>query len=164
MGVESLHRVQHQVWEVIQYRVTAGDFNGDGYLDLAVANCGSNTVSILLNNGSGVFTQSSTPGVGSNPYSVTAGDFNGDGYLDLAVANYSSNTVSILLNHSGKAKIVLSTSSINFGTITKNTSSSRYLKISNDASDSSLVISNLSVTNSVFTLNKTTLTIPAVIE
>ena len=68
--------------------VTAGDFNGDGYLDLAVANYNSNTVSILLNNGSGVFTQSSTPGVGSNPYSVTAGDFNGDGYLDLAVANY----------------------------------------------------------------------------
>ena len=70
------------------YSVTAGDFNGDGYLDLAVANYGSSTVSILLNNGSGVFTQSSTPSVGSNPYSVTSGDFNGDGYLDLAVANY----------------------------------------------------------------------------
>ena len=79
--------------------VTAGDFNGDGYIDLAVANYCSNTVSILLNNGNGTFTQSSTPSVGSDPYSVTAGDFNGDGLLDLAVANYCSNTVSILLNN-----------------------------------------------------------------
>ena len=60
-----------------------------------MANYNSNTVSILLNNGSGIFTQSSTPSVGSDPSSVTAGDFNGDGSLDLAVANYSSNTVSI---------------------------------------------------------------------
>ena len=75
------------MWGVIQYSVTAGDFNGDGYLDLAVANYSSNTVSILLNNGNGTFTQSSTSGVGSDPHSITAGDFNGDGYLDLAVAN-----------------------------------------------------------------------------
>src|ERR1039458_10619654 len=32
-----------------------GDFNGDGKLDLAVANGGDNTVSILLGNGNGVF-------------------------------------------------------------------------------------------------------------
>ena len=77
----------------------AGDFNGDGYLDLAVTNNSSGTVSILLNNGSGTFTQSSTVNVGSGPFSVTGGDFNGDGYLDLAVANENSNTVSILLNN-----------------------------------------------------------------
>ena len=67
--------------------VTTGDFNGDGYLDLAVTNANSNTISILLNNGNGNFTQSSTPSVGSSPYSVTTGDFNGDGSLDLAVTN-----------------------------------------------------------------------------
>ena len=32
-----------------------GDFNGDGKLDLAVANYGSNTVSVLLGNGDGTF-------------------------------------------------------------------------------------------------------------
>ncbi|MFH1213656.1 MAG: FG-GAP-like repeat-containing protein [Candidatus Neomarinimicrobiota bacterium] len=79
--------------------VTAGDFNGDGSLDLAVSNSGSTTVSILINNGSGTFTQSSTPSVGSNPWSVTAGDFNGDGSLDLAVSNWNSTTVSILINN-----------------------------------------------------------------
>ena len=32
-----------------------GDFNGDGKIDLAVANEGSNTVSVLLGNGNGTF-------------------------------------------------------------------------------------------------------------
>ncbi len=30
--------------------ITAGDFNGDGLTDLAIANYGSNTVTVLLNN------------------------------------------------------------------------------------------------------------------
>ena len=142
------------------YSVTAGDFNGDGYLDLAVANSSSNTVSILLNNGNGTFTQSSTPGVGGYPYSVTAGDFNGDGSLDLAVANINSGNVSILINHPSKARMLLSSASIGFGSLATNASMSSYLKFTNIAGDSSLVINNLSVVNPVFTLNKTSLTIP----
>jgi tetratricopeptide (TPR) repeat protein len=35
--------------------VAVGDFNGDGILDLAVANSGSNNVSVLLGNGDGTF-------------------------------------------------------------------------------------------------------------
>jgi hypothetical protein len=35
--------------------IVAGDFDGDGKPDLAVANGGSNDVSILLNNGDGTF-------------------------------------------------------------------------------------------------------------
>ena len=30
--------------------IAVGDFNGDGFQDLAVANCGSNNVSLLMNN------------------------------------------------------------------------------------------------------------------
>jgi hypothetical protein len=74
-----------------------GDFNGDGTLDLAVANYGSNTVSILLGDGTGNFSLASSPATGSGPQSVSEGDFNGDGTLDLAVANANSKTVSILL-------------------------------------------------------------------
>ena len=81
------------------FGITTGDFNGDGYLDLAVANDAENTVSILLNNGDGTFKGSSTINVGNQPYSIIAGDFNGDGYLDLAVPNMASNTVSILMNN-----------------------------------------------------------------
>ena len=77
--------------------VAVGDFNGDGKLDLAVANRSGNNVSILLGDGAGNFTLTSSPATGSEPYSVAVGDFNGDGKLDLAVANSGSNTVSILL-------------------------------------------------------------------
>ncbi len=70
--------------------VVAGDFNGDGHLDLAIANGGDNDVSILLGNGDGTFQESVQYAVGSDPYAIVAGDFNGDGHLDLAVANQGS--------------------------------------------------------------------------
>jgi hypothetical protein len=77
--------------------VAVGDFNDDGKLDLAVANGGSNAVSILLGTGTGSFGVATNFGVGTNPESVAVGDFNGDGKLDLAVVNDTSNNVSILL-------------------------------------------------------------------
>jgi hypothetical protein len=81
--------------------VAVGDFNGDGKLDLAVVNEESNTVSILLGDGTGNFTLASSPATGTYPRSVAVGDFNGDGKLDLAVANdysgFGDGTVSILL-------------------------------------------------------------------
>ena len=77
--------------------IGVGDFNGDGQQDLAVTNLSDNTVSILLGDGKGHFTQVSSPATGGGPNSVAVGDFNGDNQLDLAVTNYSDNTVSILL-------------------------------------------------------------------
>jgi hypothetical protein len=78
--------------------VAVGDFNGDGKLDLAVANSYSGTVSIMLGDGTGNFTQGSSvvmPNYGLS--SVAVGDFNGDGKQDLAVAGYEGSTVYILL-------------------------------------------------------------------
>jgi hypothetical protein len=77
--------------------VAIGDFNGDGKLDLAVANASSISVSILLGTGTGSFGPATNFGVGTNPFSVAIGDFNGDGKPDLAVANLDSRNVSILL-------------------------------------------------------------------
>jgi FG-GAP-like repeat len=79
--------------------IVAGDFTGDGRLDLAVANSGDNTVSVLLGNGDGTFQPQVTYAVGSLPDAIVAGDFNGNGRLDLAVANGGDNTVSVLLGN-----------------------------------------------------------------
>src|SRR5258708_11198224 len=80
----------------IPFSVAVGDFNGDGKLDLAVANSDSNTVSILLGTGTGSFGPKTDFGTGAHPLSVAVGDFNGDGKLDLAIANSTDATVSIL--------------------------------------------------------------------
>lgn len=79
--------------------VAIGDFNGDGMADLAVANSGTNNVSILLNAGTGTYQTAVNVKVGSRPTSVSLGDFNGDGRLDLAVANSLASSLNILLGN-----------------------------------------------------------------
>ena len=79
--------------------MAVGDFNGDGRPDLAVANIGSNTVSVLLGNGDGTFQPAQHFATGAAPRSVAVGDFNGDGRLDLATANSGGNDVSVLLGN-----------------------------------------------------------------
>jgi VCBS repeat protein/FG-GAP repeat protein len=81
------------------HSVAVGDFNGDGKLDLALANSGSNNVSVLLGNGEGTFQAAVNYSAGTTPSYVAVGDFNGDGKLDLAVANYGSNNISVLLGN-----------------------------------------------------------------
>lgn len=65
--------------------VVTGDFNGDGKIDLALADAGNGKaggITILLGNGDGSFQPpAQTPTLGS-PSSLAAGDFNGDGRLD----------------------------------------------------------------------------------
>lgn len=77
--------------------LVAGSFNADTFLDLAVTNFDTATVSILLGDGAGGFAAPVGYAVGVQPHSVASGDFNGDGKTDLAVANYSGITVSVLL-------------------------------------------------------------------
>jgi glucose/arabinose dehydrogenase len=78
--------------------VTSADVNGDGKLDLLVANSGSNTVSVLFGNGDGTFQAAVNYATGKSPKSVKAGDVNGDGLLDLVTANQDSSNLSVLLN------------------------------------------------------------------
>jgi FG-GAP-like repeat len=77
--------------------IVAGDFTGDGRLDLAVADIESNDVAVLLGNGDGTFEPAVQYAVGAGPIAIVAGDFNGDGRLDLAVSD--SDGVQILLGN-----------------------------------------------------------------
>ena len=79
--------------------IAVGDLSGDGTADLAVANVTDSTVSILLGNGNGTFTQATNSPIsvaGASPTSVAMGDFNRDGILDVAVAIVGPNDVTIL--------------------------------------------------------------------
>ncbi|MCW5659194.1 MAG: VCBS repeat-containing protein [Burkholderiaceae bacterium] len=78
--------------------VATGDFNGDGKLDLAVANMLVGTVSVLLGDGAGSFVAAPDLVIDGRPGAVVVGDFNGDGKTDLAVMVNSS-----VLNAAGVA-------------------------------------------------------------
>ncbi|MCP3904139.1 MAG: DUF11 domain-containing protein [Planctomycetes bacterium] len=81
--------------------VAMGDLDNDGDLDLATANAFSANVSVLLNDGDGVFAAQVTYGAGDRPRAVAVGDLDGDGDLDLAVANTEDDNASVLLNNGG---------------------------------------------------------------
>jgi len=79
--------------------VAVADLNHDGKADLAVANNGSDTVSVLLGNGDGTFQAAVDYPTGTTPNGVAVADLNGDGIPDLAVANIGSQSVSVLLGN-----------------------------------------------------------------
>src|SRR5262249_18634052 len=80
--------------------VAAVDLNGDGKLDIAVANQ-SGTLSILLGNGDGSFQTANTFAAGTQINSVAAADLNGDTSPDLIISDstLTSTQVGVLLNN-----------------------------------------------------------------
>ena len=85
-----------------------GDLDGDGKLDIVVANNADSTISIYRNNsisGSITFDTRVDFTVGSSPYDVAIGDIDGDGKPDLAVTDNVNNTVSVLRNTSTSGSI-----------------------------------------------------------
>ncbi|HEX8174171.1 MAG TPA: VCBS repeat-containing protein [Pyrinomonadaceae bacterium] len=79
--------------------ITAGDFNGDGKADLAVANQDSDNAGILLGNGDGTFSAATPFPTGYSPKEIAKSDLNGDGKLDLVIANETGNNVSVLMGN-----------------------------------------------------------------
>jgi hypothetical protein len=94
------------------FSLLSADLNGDGKLELAAANAGSNAVSVLLNQGDGTFGSALSYSVENmSTFSrgplLVAADLNGDGKVDLSAANSGclpcnppipGDTLSVLLN------------------------------------------------------------------
>src|SRR5580704_8451529 len=83
-------------FEIVSFKVGKGagsvevaDFNKDHFPDIAVANAEDSSVSILLGNGKGTFTEASGSPFFANRYpnDLVIADFNKDGNLDLGIAN-----------------------------------------------------------------------------
>ena len=81
--------------------VALGDFNGDGFPDIAVgAQVGrAGTVTISLNQGDGTFGPFVAYPDAGTPESLAVADFDGDGALDVAVKDFNSGTISILFGN-----------------------------------------------------------------
>ncbi len=97
--------------------VVVADFNGDGFLDLAIANQGDNSISLFQGHGDGTFTEFpgspfKLPNTGTvletAPVAMVSANFRNKTFstptiasapeVDLAVVNKTSNSVSILLS------------------------------------------------------------------
>lgn len=79
--------------------VVTGDFNADGSLDMAVANAGGSSISILLGTLDGGFGQKTDYPAGPSPTWLIAVDLNGDEILDLVAANTRANVISVMLGN-----------------------------------------------------------------
>jgi len=81
--------------------LATGDFNGDGKLDVAVANTSTHSIQIMLGNGDGTFLTGASFSIGtgttSQPSSMVVADFNDDGKADLAVGVSPDSIVQIFL-------------------------------------------------------------------
>lgn len=75
------------------FAMTAGDFDGDGHVDLAVANMLSDDVVIMRGIEGGGFVPGVRLGPVQNSFSILSADLNRDGHLDLLAADVSARVV-----------------------------------------------------------------------
>lgn len=81
------------------WSVFCADFNGDGYADMATVSYQTDSLTVLLNSGSGTFQLDSTYPTGDVPVFVHGADVDGDNDIDLVVANKFDNNLSLFLNN-----------------------------------------------------------------
>lgn len=137
------------------FSVTAGDLDGDGKPDLAVANFGSNSVSVFKNN-----STSGTINLGgridfttsNQPRSVVISDQDNDGKPDLVLAAFASDAFNVLRNTTKLGQ------TITFGALpTKNFGDAAFTVTATSSSGLPVLLSTNNA--SVATVSGTTITI-----
>lgn len=91
--------VPYYSWSAVS--LFAGDFDGDEDNDLAICHHGTNQVSILTNDSSGVSSFNSLKTVGEFPWHIYGADLDGDMDIELVAANWQSDDITILHNVTG---------------------------------------------------------------
>jgi hypothetical protein len=81
--------------------VAAGDFDGDGDLDLAYVDQPGNRVLVRQNLGGGTFDAGAFVGVGAGPIRVLAARLNADARADLVTLNATADTATVLFGVMG---------------------------------------------------------------
>jgi hypothetical protein len=81
--------------------LVAGDFNGDGLLDLVASARTAGEISVYLGNGKGGFTAIPPLGLNQDMIALAAADFNRDGKADLALVSASHSSI-VMMQGDGK--------------------------------------------------------------
>jgi len=85
--------------------LNSGDFNGDGKVDIVLSNGqyaigeGANGISVMTNDGSGLFAAPVSFSAGPASYALAVKDFNGDGKDDVLFTQPLTYTLALLLNN-----------------------------------------------------------------
>ncbi len=99
-------------------KLATGDFNGDGFADVAVAYLNFSKIEIFLGNGLGGLVSSTSINTGMNPRELIVADFNKDGIEDIVTnlyTNFSTGNIRLLIGAINGIQIYGNSNIINDG-------------------------------------------------